>query len=154
MQNLMNQGLVQFSRSRVVEDIVVIKPITIVYRKNKIEAPHKRIQPIHIHVPGPFPYQDTKAVPWRYEMTAYVGGKEIQFPGVEIVKITGMGGMTRSGRVFAQKYTSMVSPSPTNFPRKEKVFPTPPLQAGAFIPATLIMTTVLAVTKVIPDKNA
>lgn len=30
VQNLMNQGLVQFSRSRVVEEIVVIEPITIV----------------------------------------------------------------------------------------------------------------------------
>lgn len=76
-QNLMNQRLMQFSRFKAVEEIVVSEPITIVYRKNKIEAPPKRIRPIHIHIPGPFPYQNTKVVPWRYETTAYVGGKVI-----------------------------------------------------------------------------
>ena len=73
---LMNQGLVQFSRSKVVEVIVVIELITIVYRKKKIEAPAKRILPIHIRFSGPFPYQNTKVVAWRYETTVYVGGKE------------------------------------------------------------------------------
>ncbi|XP_050895784.1 uncharacterized protein LOC127102458 [Lathyrus oleraceus] len=115
VQNLMNQGLVQFSRSRVVEEIDVIEPITIIYKKKKIEAPPKRIQPIHIRVPG---------------------------------------GMTRNGRVFSPKYTSRVSQSPIVVPHKEKVIHIPPLQAEAFVPATLIVTIVPAVTKVIPDKNA
>lgn len=33
VQNLMNKGMVQFSRSKVVEEISVIEPITIIYRK-------------------------------------------------------------------------------------------------------------------------
>lgn len=73
------------------------------YRKNKIEAPPKKIKPIHICVPGPFPYQNTKEVPWRYETTANMGGKDIRIPDIEIVNISGMEGMTRSVRVFTSK---------------------------------------------------
>lgn len=65
-----------------------------------------------------------------------------------------MGGMTRSGRVFAPKYTPRVSPSPTVIPPKEKVPPTPTPQAGATVPATLNVTTVPAPTNVITNKAA
>ncbi|XP_050876141.1 uncharacterized protein LOC127079815 [Lathyrus oleraceus] len=122
------------------------------YRKKKIESPPNGVQPIHICVPGPFPYQNTKVVPWRYETNAYVDGKEIQIPDTDIVNITWTGGMSRSGYVFAPKYTPRVSPSPTIVPPKEKVFPPPSSQAGASAPATPIMTIVPAVIKVIPDK--
>ncbi|XP_050889272.1 uncharacterized protein LOC127094487 [Lathyrus oleraceus] len=127
MQDLMNQGLIQFSRSKEVEEIVVIEPITIVYRNKKIEAPPKRIKPIHIRVPGPFPYQNAMCC-------------------------LGAGGMSRSGRVFAPIYTPRVSPSSTVVPPKEKVLPTPPLQEGASVPTTPIMTIVPSLKKVIPDK--
>ncbi|XP_050920010.1 uncharacterized protein LOC127137604 [Lathyrus oleraceus] len=63
VQELMDQGLIQFSKTRAVEEVAVIEPITIVYRKKKVEAPPKRIQPIHFRVPSPFPYQSTKVVP-------------------------------------------------------------------------------------------
>lgn len=43
VQNLMNQGMMQFSRSRVVKEIYVMEQITIVSRKKKIKAPPKRI---------------------------------------------------------------------------------------------------------------
>ncbi|XP_050919781.1 uncharacterized protein LOC127137354 [Lathyrus oleraceus] len=56
VQELMNQGLVQFSKSKAAEEVAVIEPITIVYRKKKVEAPPKRIQPIHFRVLTPFPY--------------------------------------------------------------------------------------------------
>ncbi|XP_050919291.1 uncharacterized protein LOC127136815 [Lathyrus oleraceus] len=123
VQELMDQGLTQFSRSKAVEEVAVIEPITIVYRKKKVEALPKRIQPIHFRVPSLFPYQNTKAVPWNYETTTYLGGKEIRIPDTEIVNIAGAGGMTRSGRVFAPKYTPRVSPAPTVIPPKEKVIP-------------------------------
>lgn len=71
----MDQGLIQFSKSKAVEEVAVIKPITIVYRKKKVEAPPKRIQPIQFRVPNPFPYQNTKVVPWNYEITTYLDGK-------------------------------------------------------------------------------
>ncbi|XP_050894695.1 uncharacterized protein LOC127101344 [Lathyrus oleraceus] len=77
VQALMDQGLIQFSISQVAEEVAVIEPITIVYRKKKVEVSPKRIQSIHFRVPTPFPYQNTKEVPWNYETTVYLGGKEI-----------------------------------------------------------------------------
>ncbi|XP_050875207.1 uncharacterized protein LOC127078828 [Lathyrus oleraceus] len=92
--------------------------------KKKVEAPPKRTQPIHFRVPTLFPYQDTKAVPWNYETTMYLGGKEICIPDTEIVNIAGTGGMTRSGH------------------------------AGVIVPAAPSVTTASVLTKVIDDKAA
>lgn len=105
--------------------MAVIEPTTIVYRKNKVEAPPRKIQPIHFHVPTPFLYQNTKAVPWNYETITYLGGKEIRIPNTEIVIIDGAGGMTRSGRVFTPKYTPRVSLTSTVVSPKEKATPMP-----------------------------
>ncbi|XP_050893030.1 uncharacterized protein LOC127098462 [Lathyrus oleraceus] len=113
VQELMNQGIIQFSKSKAAKEVAMIEPITIVYKKKKVEAPPKRIQPIHFRVPTPFLYQNTKAMPWNYETTAYWGRKEICIPDTEIVNIAGAGGMNLSGRVFAPKYTPRVSPAPT-----------------------------------------
>ncbi|XP_050916556.1 uncharacterized protein LOC127131684 [Lathyrus oleraceus] len=152
VQKLMDQGLIQFSKSKAAEEIAVIEPITIVYRKKKVEAPPKRIQPIHFRVPSLFLYQNTKEVPWNYETITYLGGKEIRILNTEIVNIVGAGGMTCIGHVFAPKYTPRVSPSPTVIPPKEKVIPTP--QAGATVPVTPNMTTVSVPTNVIDNKVA
>ncbi|XP_050893526.1 uncharacterized protein LOC127100414 [Lathyrus oleraceus] len=121
VQELMDQGLIQFSKPQAAEEVTVIEPIIIVYRKKKVEAPPKRIQPIHFRVPTPFPYQNTKAVPWNYETTTYLVGKEIRIPDTKIINIARTGGMTQSGRVFAPNYTPRVSPTPTFIPPKEKV---------------------------------
>lgn len=47
-----------------------------------------------------------------------------------------------------------MSPSPTIVPHKKKVLHTHPLQAGASVPATSVMTTIPTVKKAIPDKVA
>lgn len=101
VQEFINYGVLQFMRARAVREVSVIEPIEIVYRKTKIKAPMNKIQPINIRVPAPFPYQDSKAVPWKYDATISIGGKEIQFSDTEIINIAGTYGMTRSGRVFA-----------------------------------------------------
>ncbi|XP_050908975.1 uncharacterized protein LOC127122724 [Lathyrus oleraceus] len=80
VQELMDQGLIQFSKSQAAEEVAVIEPITIVYRKKKVEAPSRRIQRIHFRVPTLFLYQNTKAVPLNYETTTYLGGREIRIP--------------------------------------------------------------------------
>ncbi|XP_050889361.1 uncharacterized protein LOC127094585 [Lathyrus oleraceus] len=97
---------------------------------------------------------NTKAVPWNYETTTYLGGKEICIPDTEIVNIAGAGGMTCSGCVFSPKYTPRVSPSPIIIPSKEKFIPTPTPQAGATVPATPNMTIVPVPTNVIDNKAA
>ncbi|XP_050877446.1 uncharacterized protein LOC127081206 [Lathyrus oleraceus] len=56
VQEPMDQGLIQFSKYQTIEDGAVIEPITFVYRKKKVEAPPKRIHPIHFRVPTPLPY--------------------------------------------------------------------------------------------------
>lgn len=63
VQGLMNQGSVQFSRSRLMEEVSVIEPITIIYRKIMIEAYTRQVRQISICVPGPFPYKNSKVVP-------------------------------------------------------------------------------------------
>ncbi|XP_050909293.1 uncharacterized protein LOC127123077 [Lathyrus oleraceus] len=63
VQELMDEGLMHFSKSQAAEELVVIEPITIVYRKKKVEAPPRRIQMIDFRVQTLFPYQNTKAVP-------------------------------------------------------------------------------------------
>ncbi|XP_050889924.1 uncharacterized protein LOC127095252 [Lathyrus oleraceus] len=151
VQALMDQGLIQFSKAQAAEGVAVIEPITIAYRKKKVEAPPKRSQLIHFRVPTLFPYQNTKAVPWSYETTAYLGGKEICIPDTEIVNITGAGGMTRSGRVFAPKYTPRVCPTPTVVSPKEKATPTPTPQAGTTVLATPTVTTAPVLTRVIDN---
>lgn len=98
----------------------VIEPITIIYRKKKIEVPVKNIQTINICIHGSFPYQSTKVVPWRYDTIAYVGVKSIQFSEAGIVNIARTGGMTRSGCVFYPKFTPRIT-SLTIITPKEKI---------------------------------
>lgn len=93
-------------------------------------------------------------MPWRYDTTTYVGGNEIQFSDVEIVNIDGTGGITHSGRVFSPKFTHRVCPSPTIIPHKEKVLHVPPPWTGESVSTIPVVTTIQAMTKVIPDKVA
>lgn len=109
-------------------EILVIEPIEIVYHKKQVEASVKKIQPIVFHVPSPFPYQNSKVVQWKYNATVLVVSVEIQFPKVEIVNIAGPRGMTRSGRVFAPKYTPIVVPA---------IVPTLQVGASVCVPTTL-----------------
>lgn len=61
--------------------------------------------PLTITVPTPFPFVDTKAVPWIYDSTVYIHGKKVQDDPLEIqepiINITGPRGVTRSERIFA-----------------------------------------------------
>jgi len=52
-----------------------------------------------IHVPAPFPYQSNKQVPWNYDSTVQQVGE--QDSDANSANITGVGGMTRSGRCYS-----------------------------------------------------
>lgn len=65
VQELMNQGVLQFSRNRAMREVSVIESIKIVYRKKQEEASIKKVQPIVFHVPSHFPDQNSKVVPWK-----------------------------------------------------------------------------------------
>ena len=75
----MIQDALQFSRDRTLGEVSVIEPIEIFYHKKRIEAPMKKVQPIVFHVPSPFPYHNSKVLPWKYNVAVSVGGKEVSF---------------------------------------------------------------------------
>ncbi|KAJ1412413.1 G-patch domain [Sesbania bispinosa] len=59
--------------------------------------------PITIQVPTSFPYKDNKAVPWRYDVEVLVGDRQVGETNVDtpnVTNIAGVGGMTRSGRIY------------------------------------------------------
>lgn len=70
-------------------------------------------------------------MPWKYNSTIPVGGEEIQFSNTKIVNISGPRDMTRSGRVFALKYTPRVIPMPVHTP-------SPQVGASVCVPTTLV----------------
>ncbi|KAL5179605.1 hypothetical protein HKD37_01G000881 [Glycine soja] len=65
--------------------------------------------------PTPFAYQSNKAVPWKYTPPASSErvATEVDSLSAKVTNITGLSGVTRSGRVFA-------SPHPTKLPSKGK----------------------------------
>ncbi|KAL5137764.1 hypothetical protein HKD37_10G028085 [Glycine soja] len=65
--------------------------------------------------PTPFPYQSNKVVPWKYTPPASSErvATEVDSLSAKVTNITGLSGITRSGRVFA-------SPHPTELPSKGK----------------------------------
>ncbi|KAH1257160.1 hypothetical protein GmHk_03G007190 [Glycine max] len=76
------------------------KPLVIYFTKNA--ASQKPGHPL-MAKPVPFPYQNSHAVPWRYTPP---GKKEEEVTDVsslsaKVTNITGLSGVTRSGRVFA-----------------------------------------------------
>ncbi|KAH1256930.1 hypothetical protein GmHk_03G006997 [Glycine max] len=80
----------------------VAKPKPLVIYFTKSAASQKPGHPL-MAKPVPFPYQNSHAVPWRYTPP---GKKEEEVTDVsslsaKVTSITGMSGVTRSGRVFA-----------------------------------------------------
>ncbi|KAJ1394262.1 hypothetical protein SESBI_34365 [Sesbania bispinosa] len=68
----------------------------------QLEPPNRPI-PITIQVPTSFPYKDNKAVPWRYDVEVLVGDRQVEETNVDtpnVTNIAGVGGMTRSGRIY------------------------------------------------------
>ncbi|XP_022764236.1 uncharacterized protein LOC111309440 [Durio zibethinus] len=57
-------------------------------------------RPVTFKVPTPFPYKDDKAVPWRYGCDAVVQGQKEEVSKADASNITGVGGITRSGRCY------------------------------------------------------
>ncbi|CAJ2662326.1 unnamed protein product [Trifolium pratense] len=106
LQKLMDQGLVQIGYSRKSADISVVEsqglePLEIPYQRTKVQISIKKIDTVVFHVPAPFSFKSTKEVPWNYLPTVSIGGEPIIIVEPVIDNIVGIGGMTRSGRVFS-----------------------------------------------------
>ncbi|KAJ1430784.1 G-patch domain [Sesbania bispinosa] len=68
------------------------KPLDIHYVKGTPSPAPCGIRPLTIRIPTPFPYKSTKAVPWKYDVQALARDA--------IINISGIGGITRSGRIY------------------------------------------------------
>ncbi|KAI5445748.1 hypothetical protein KIW84_013834 [Lathyrus oleraceus] len=64
------------------------------------------IGPVTIAVPGPVPYEKDSAIPWHYGADIYCQGQKVNEEDIDIGSsvvdnVGGIGGFTRSGRLFA-----------------------------------------------------
>ncbi|KAI5442293.1 hypothetical protein KIW84_011385 [Lathyrus oleraceus] len=64
------------------------------------------VGPITITVPGPVPYEKDSAIPWHYGADIYCQGQKVNEEDIDIGSsavdnVGGVGGFTRSGRLFA-----------------------------------------------------
>lgn len=85
LQHLMDQRVIQFTRAKTDEDVVMIvhvfdqerlpRPFVVLYQRNVDPTPVKNIEPMVIYVPTLFSFDSTKVVPWNYEPMVFVGNK-------------------------------------------------------------------------------
>ncbi|KAK7250897.1 hypothetical protein RIF29_33657 [Crotalaria pallida] len=101
LRELMDSGFIQISKQIKSGDVNMVegstsKPKVVpVLQLFKGEPCFQRIEPSLAPIPTPFPYLNSKVVPWKYaELTQ--PRKDV----AEISNITRLGGITRSGRVY------------------------------------------------------
>ncbi|KAK7274410.1 hypothetical protein RIF29_15496 [Crotalaria pallida] len=101
IQKLMDSGFIQISKQIKIGDVNMVegstsKPKVVpVLQLFKGEPCFQRFEPSLAPIPTPFPYLNSKAVPWKY---AEITQPRKDVP--EISNITGLGGITRSDRVY------------------------------------------------------
>ncbi|KAJ1420104.1 hypothetical protein SESBI_14542 [Sesbania bispinosa] len=111
LQDMMDRKLVQIGCGGNIVDVSVIdysastspKPLVVHYTRDAAVRTTNRPIPITIQVPTSFPYKDNKAVPWRYDVEVLVGDRQVGETNVDtpnVTNIAGVGGMTRSGRIY------------------------------------------------------
>lgn len=100
----MDQWVIQFTRSKIDEDVFVIvhvfdqerltKPLVVPYQRNANPTPVKKIEPIVIHVPALFSFNSTKVVSWNYDPKIYVSDKPMILKEPDVTNIVGASGVT------------------------------------------------------------
>ena len=99
---MIGQGTFIVEYIHVVEDVSTLE---IPYYPVQIPVVNTLVTPLVITVPAPFSYKSTKVIPRNYGSTVYLYEQKLEEKPLEIqepiVIITGTGGMTRNGRVFA-----------------------------------------------------
>ncbi|XP_050890237.1 uncharacterized protein LOC127095610, partial [Lathyrus oleraceus] len=118
IQSLMNQGVLQISGPAINEEISVIEPVfnipepfEVTYHRRDVVHP----SPVVVCMPTPFPFESTKAVPWKYGITVVDGvvdgkpeatesKKGVENVDADITNIAGTSRMTRSGRIYTPNF--------------------------------------------------
>ncbi|XP_050875021.1 uncharacterized protein LOC127078622 [Lathyrus oleraceus] len=102
-----------------------VPPLQIPYEFSQLTLSTNPITPIIITVPTPFPYVDTKAVPWMYDTSVYIQGQKIQEEPIKssdpMINITGTSGVTRSGRIFAPTPTPIGTINPSTSDKGKQI---------------------------------
>lgn len=95
-----------------------VPPLQIPYDFSQLTLSINPVTPIIIIVPTPFPYVDTKAVPWVYDTSFYIHGKKTQ---EETLKSSCSGGITKSGRIFAPTLTPIRTINPSTSDKGKQI---------------------------------
>ncbi|XP_050891176.1 uncharacterized protein LOC127096668 [Lathyrus oleraceus] len=130
----MDKGVLQISSDVMNEDVLVIEPcfnlpepMEIPYYSRRVAPENSHPSPVEICMPTPFPYESTKAVPWKYEITVVdkvvegsADAEVTEAVSEDVTNIAGMSIMTRSGRIYTPEFN--VTPQG---PAKESTVVTP-----------------------------
>ncbi|XP_050889563.1 uncharacterized protein LOC127094832 [Lathyrus oleraceus] len=114
IQDLMKKGALQISSVTKNEDMLVIEPcfnlpepVEIPYYSGGVVPTNSQSSPVEICMPTPFPYDSTKVIPCKYEITVvdkvFEGSVDVEVTEAvseDVTKIPGMSKMTRSGRIY------------------------------------------------------
>ncbi|XP_057453231.1 uncharacterized protein LOC130745105 [Lotus japonicus] len=133
LQNLMDEKLVQVCRAVNNGDVCAIdeqappfrKPLVIPYVKTGPVSTPTIPTPLMIRMPTPFPYKDNKAVSWKYDLEVYPNNSQLKISGRDtpvVTNISGIGRMTRSGRIYGRPEDDKDKPkeAPVSEKGKEK----------------------------------
>ncbi|XP_050919729.1 uncharacterized protein LOC127137302 [Lathyrus oleraceus] len=118
IQILMDKGALQISSIAKNEDVLVIEPcfnlpepVKIPYYSGGVVLANSKSLPVEICMPMHFPYESTKVVPWKYEITVVdkvvEGSANVKVTEViseDVTNIARMSRMTCSGRIYTPKF--------------------------------------------------
>ncbi|XP_050895943.1 uncharacterized protein LOC127102641 [Lathyrus oleraceus] len=132
IQQLMDQGILVVDFPSTKEDVSTLEipydevpPLQIPYDFSQSTLSTNPVTPIITTVPTPFPYVDTKAVPWMYDTSVYIHGQKIQEEPLKssdpMINITGTSGITRSGRIFASTPTPIGTINPSTSDKGKQI---------------------------------
>ncbi|XP_050877338.1 uncharacterized protein LOC127081095 [Lathyrus oleraceus] len=132
IQQLMNQGILVVDCPSTKEYVSTLEipydevpPLQIPYDFSQLTLSTNPVTPIIITVLTPFPYVDTKAVPWMYDTSVYIHGQKIQEEPLKssdpMINITSTSGVTRSGRIFALTPTPIGTINPSTSDKGKKI---------------------------------
>lgn len=108
---MMNQGVLQVNGFAKNEDVSIIEPcfnfpesVEITYQRREVVQSNNHLSPVVICMPTPFPYEGTKVLPWKHEITVVdkvfekcEGKKGLEVMDIDVTNIAGMSRMIRSG---------------------------------------------------------
>ncbi|XP_050890577.1 uncharacterized protein LOC127095987 [Lathyrus oleraceus] len=91
--------------------LINVRHVEIPYYSGGVVLTNSQPSPVEICMPMPFPYESTKAVPWKYEITVVdkvvEGSTNVEVTETvseDVTNIAGMSRMTRNGRIYTPEF--------------------------------------------------